>query len=165
VEISPSKEGFDFAWDVGTTYEGYGWFEDGALTVDWGDDHPVVYSVALDGRVLIGTWADGAATELLCRQGSAGGSRALGGEYRVLGTNPDGTLYSGTLTVNRDGSEYIVSWSVGESYRGTGTLSGNVLTVEWDDEYPVVYQLRENGALLVGAWADGGAAEYAWKEE
>ena len=43
------------------------------------------------------------------------------------------------------------------SYRGSGTLTGNVLTVNWGSSTPVVYALAEDGSLT-GLW-DAGLGE------
>ncbi len=81
------------------------------------------------------------------------------GMYDVYSTNPGGTLYAGTVKIVKSGSSYSLSWSVGESYSGTGTLQGNKLTVDWGDDYPVIYIVKENGRVLIGTWANGTATE------
>jgi len=52
---------------------------------------------------------------------------------------------------------------VEESYSGTGTLSGETLTVDWGDDYPVIYEVREGGNVLIGIWANGKATEVLCK--
>jgi hypothetical protein len=48
-----------------------------------------------------------------------------------------------------------MDWRVGtSSYRGTGTLDGNLLTVDWGSTQPLVYALREDGTLM-GLWGGG----------
>ncbi len=53
-----------FLWEVGNTYRGSGAFDGDELVVDWGQPDPVIYTVEADGR-LVGTWSNGAATEVL----------------------------------------------------------------------------------------------------
>ncbi len=57
------------------------------------------------------------------------------GTYVVNGTDPAGVEYSGTVTISpASGVDiYDVQWLVtGSIQRGTGRLSGNRLTVEWE---------------------------------
>ena len=64
------------------------------------------------------------------------GALALEGNYNCTGTNPDGTQ---TLT-------------------GTGALSGNTLTADWGDKWPVIYKVNVDGTLE-GTWSNGRATE------
>jgi hypothetical protein len=159
VEITESGDGYEFSWDVGESYGGTGSLGKNILTVDWGQESPVIYTVKQGGRVLVGMWADGAATETLVRQGDASGGIKVGGTYDVQGTTQDGAVYTGTVTVTQTGDTYNFSWEVGESYTGTGYLKEGKMTVDWGDEYPVVYEVRQGGNLLIGLWADGTATE------
>ncbi len=81
------------------------------------------------------------------------------GSYFAYGRNADGSAYDGTvqITQNADGT-YLVSWSVGTAYSGTGLLQGQVLTVEWGANYPAVYVVMPDGELH-GTWADGEGLE------
>ena len=80
------------------------------------------------------------------------------GSYKVEGRNADGSGYDGTVTITKHGKVYQLSWKVGNtSYRGSGTLTGNVLTVNWGSSTPVVYALAEDGSLS-GLW-DAGLGE------
>ena len=81
------------------------------------------------------------------------------GTYSCEGTNPNGTPYRGTVTIRRSGNTYYFNWSVGTTYSGQGTLSGDQLTVNWGDQYPVIYTVQEDGALLVGTWGNGTGTE------
>lgn len=59
---------YGFDWDVGDyTYAGIGLLKDGIMTVDWGDSSPVVYKVQQGGKVLVGTWSGGNATERMSK--------------------------------------------------------------------------------------------------
>ncbi|EQA38079.1 hypothetical protein LEP1GSC047_3919 [Leptospira inadai serovar Lyme str. 10] len=88
----------------------------------------------------------------------------IGGTYKVSGTNPNGSKYRGSVQIrqNDDGS-YNFAWTVGNSYSGTGTLDGNVLTVDWGDTYPVIYTVTSGGARLEGTWGDGTGTEILTK--
>lgn len=67
-QIVQQGEFVDVTWSIsGDTNGGDGRIEGRIVTVDWGDDTPVVYVVMPDGS-LHGTWADGTAFEKLTRQ-------------------------------------------------------------------------------------------------
>ena len=62
------------------------------------------------------------------------------------------------MEIERQGKAYHLSWEVGSSsYEGSGTLAGNLLTVEWGSSTPVVYALGSDGSLT-GLW-DAGKGE------
>jgi uncharacterized caspase-like protein len=160
VAVTPSGDAWRFTWWIGKQkFAGNGRFAGRMLVVDWGDAHPVIYTFGEDGR-LDGEWADGSATETLDLFGGAeaGEAPSPGGDYRVAGRNADGSTYDGSVTISRKGASYRLGWRVGSSsYRGTGTLDGNLLTVDWGDPTPVVYALAADGTLT-GLW-DAGRGE------
>ena len=82
----------------------------------------------------------------------------LSGTYRVEGRNPNGSAYSGTVTIEDDGFEVRMHWRVGRTYSGTGTREGRVLTVNWGASAPVIYVVNPDGTLY-GTWARGRALE------
>ncbi|NUM45256.1 MAG: hypothetical protein HUU38_11175 [Anaerolineales bacterium] len=55
------------------------------------------------------------------------------GEYAINGFDPDGNEYGGRLNVIlQDNGEYLLQWIISDSLQeGTGTLTGNQLTVTW----------------------------------
>lgn len=65
VEITQQGPAVKVVWRIGAeTYRGVGDIEGRTITVDWGDTTPVIYEVQADGT-LMGTWAGGAASEVL----------------------------------------------------------------------------------------------------
>jgi len=64
VSISSEGNRYRFVWRIssGQVLYGAGTLQGSALTVDWGDKHPVIYKVGNDGT-LRGKWANGTATE------------------------------------------------------------------------------------------------------
>ena len=59
----------------------------------------------------------------------------------------------------RQGSQYQLNWRVGSSsFRGTGTLQGNILPVDWGQSAPVVYAVAADGSLK-GLWSTGQGEE------
>lgn len=86
------------------------------------------------------------------------------GNYRVQGTNPNGSRYSGTLTLDRSGSLYLLHWKIGrDTFHGQGTLSGRTLTIDWGQPDPVIYQVMSDGTLD-GTWAKGQGKETLFPE-
>lgn len=98
------------------------------------------------------------ATPLLAQNTSQSGD--ISGTYSVLGRNPDGAAYSGSIELTATGNRYTGAWSIaGQDFRGSGTLDGRILTLHWaEGGDPVVYVLMPDGELH-GTWADGLALE------
>jgi hypothetical protein len=161
VALTPAGKQYRFTWWIGTkVYSGVGQFAGRMLVVDWGQRNPVIYSFGQSDN-LEGEWADGSATErlVLFSRAANGAVTPPEGAYAVAGQNPNGTRYSGAVTISRQGNRYQFDWRVGQSaYRGTGTLDGNVLTVNWGSATPVVYSLSADG-ILRGLWSGGRGAE------
>jgi TIR domain len=84
----------------------------------------------------------------------------ISGKYSMQGTNPNGTIYHGFVTIRRDGDRYRFDWviSTGDTYRGTGIFNGRSIVVDWGQQYPVIYQVGPNG-VLTGTWNGGTATE------
>ncbi len=83
----------------------------------------------------------------------------IAGEYFARGTNPDGSSYSGNVTITRKDDSYKFVWKIGSStYYGVGELKGDVLTVDWGQAQPVIYRVKPDGTLD-GTWAGGKATE------
>ena len=91
------------------------------------------------------------------QRGTAAG---LPGEYRITGSNPDGSRYSGTATIQLDRSgSYRVAWEIGsDQFSGTGTFMSKTLTVHWGTDAPAIYELQATGTLD-GTWAHGEGTE------
>lgn len=86
-------------------------------------------------------------------------SRKIEGQYSAMGRNPNGTTYSGIVTITKRSEAYLLVWKIGSTtYSGTGSLTGNMLTVEWGAPYPVIYAVQADGRLI-GTWNNGTATE------
>jgi uncharacterized caspase-like protein len=146
-----------FTWWIGTrVFSGVGQFAGRMLVVNWGASHPVVYTFGPRGT-LDGEWADGTATDRLelFARAAPGPAPTPGGRYSVSGRNPNGSRYSGTVSIARRAGRYEMEWRVGSnSFSGTGTLEGNLLTVDWGSAQPIVYALSDDGTLR-GMWSGG----------
>jgi hypothetical protein len=163
VSVALSGKDYEFKWWIGSrqVLNGKGRLVGRMLVVDWGATNPVmIYTLGNDGR-LDGEWADGRATETLdvFAPAAADPVPCLDGRYQVSGRNPNGSTYSGTVTIINEGSRYRLNWSIGtRGFRGTGTLNDNLLTVNWGSATPVVYAVSADGTLR-GLWAGGNAEE------
>ncbi len=81
------------------------------------------------------------------------------GNYDVVGYNPNGSQYKGSLTIKKQGDLYYVTWYIAaNTFNGKGYLKGNILTIDWGEPDPVIYTVQENG-ILKGTWANGAASE------
>ncbi|EMY15226.1 hypothetical protein LEP1GSC043_0473 [Leptospira weilii str. Ecochallenge] len=70
-------------------------------------------------------------------------SSSISGKYKVAGTNPNGSAYSGSVTVTESNGEYLFTWNVaGKTFTGTGTLEGSKLTVNWGESESVIYEVK-----------------------
>lgn len=79
------------------------------------------------------------------------------GTYNVSGTNPDGSLYNGTMTLTQvGGTSFRLSWNVGTgTIEGVGMVSGLTLAVVFslgeNQTAMGMYELRPSGELS-GIW-------------
>ncbi len=86
-------------------------------------------------------------------------SDKIPGDYFARGTNPNGSKYSGNVKISKKGTSYKFEWTIGSSkYYGVGKLNGNILTVDWGQQHPVIYKILEDGTLS-GKWSGGKASE------
>jgi hypothetical protein len=159
--IVPDGDQVRFTWWIGKdVFSGRGHFAGRMLVVYWGQKHPVVYDFR-KSAALSGEWADGKASEqlrLFARAADAA-VRPPEGRYKARGRNPNGSAYSGTVTIVPRGDRFDMEWQIGSStYRGTGTLDNNLLTVDWGSATPVVYALSSDGVLR-GLWEAGKGEE------
>ncbi|MCB1465082.1 MAG: caspase family protein [Nitratireductor sp.] len=160
VALAQDGDRFDVTWWIGRqVFHGTGQLAGRMLVVDWGAQHPVVYSFAGEGR-LNGEWADGSASERLTPVGiAASGAVPKPGRYAVQGRNPNGSGYKGWLNLDGDGERYELSWKIGrDSYSGSGIYRNGLLIVDWGGATPVIYALEKNGSLS-GLWEAGRGAE------
>ena len=83
----------------------------------------------------------------------------VAGAYSVEGRNVDGSPYRGMVLVQaRDDGKLEFFWRIGSFHRGIGTVDGKIVTVDFGDAFPAVYEIQSDGSLT-GTWANGRAAE------
>ena len=84
----------------------------------------------------------------------------LDGVYTVRGANADGSTYSGNAVIRLEGDCYRFRWLIanGDAFEGVGTRNGNIITVEWGQKSPVIYEIG-NDDVLYGKWDNGRGTE------
>lgn len=97
------------------------------------------------------------------RLGGADSSRAaqanIAGRYTASGRNPNGSTYSGHVSVEQRGGVYHFFWKIAnDNYQGKGSLDDGKFVIDWGDNYPVIYTLANDGRLM-GTWSNGKATE------
>src|SRR5215831_5810192 len=88
----------------------------------------------------------------------------IAGQYNVIGTNPEGSQYKGTLQVITHGDVYQFRWNAGAQYDGIGVQNGNVIAVAFANGAEgkgcgvVDYDIASDGSLN-GKWGYWGTNE------
>ncbi len=87
----------------------------------------------------------------------------LEGNYTLEGTDPNGTKYIGTVWITQSDGKYSVRWKTADqTFIGTGTLSGRILTINRQgpgaENGVIVYGMGDNG-MLKGTWGSGKGKE------
>src|SRR5256714_13597289 len=81
----------------------------------------------------------------------------VAGHYNIVGTNPNGATYKGTLEVIARGDVYQFKWNAGTQYDGVGVQNGNIIAVAFANGANgkgcgvVDYDIASNGSLN-GKW-------------
>src|SRR2546423_11476288 len=81
----------------------------------------------------------------------------VAGHYNIVGTNPNGATYKGTLEVITRGDVYQFKWNAGTQYDGVGVQNGNIIAVAFANGENgkgcgvVDYDIASNGSLN-GKW-------------
>jgi hypothetical protein len=88
----------------------------------------------------------------------------IAGKYNVVGSNPDGGVYKGTLEIIPHGDVYQFRWNAGTQYDGVGVANGSVVAVAFANGPNgkgcgvVDYEIGSDGALD-GKWGYWGTNE------
>jgi hypothetical protein len=88
----------------------------------------------------------------------------IAGKYNVTGTNPNGTVYRGTLEIIPHGDVYQFRWNAGTQYDGVGVVNGDVVAVSFaaganGKGCGVIDYLIRNDGSLAGRWGYWGTDE------
>ena len=104
---------------------------------------------------------------LLVAASARADSLTLSNHYGVVGTNPNGSKYTGTVDIQViSDTTFYIDWKIGDAvYKGFGMRQGNVLAATYSiNNAPglVIYNV-ENGGVFKGSWAlrgqDGNGTE------
>ncbi|MGE3988372.1 hypothetical protein [Pseudorhodoplanes sp.] len=148
--VLPRSDSVRLIWWVDNeTFSGVGELDRHALVVQWGEKYPVVYS-STDEGVLSGEWDDGAGNDTLelFAPLDPDPAPAPRGTYRLQGVKPDGSAYSGTVSISPADGAYLLVWQTAtETHRGKGKRQGNLLQVDRADGMPAIYALDTDGTL------------------
>ncbi len=161
-DVAIAKQGgvYQLSWTIGgsAAYAGVGLHVGDVLGVGWGPGGaPAVVVYRVNGGKLSGTWAAGARAGV--GEEDLDGPAGLSGTYRITrGKNPDGSSYTGSVTIKPHGKLYQLAWSIpGTSYAGVGILKGDVLSVGWGSgSVPGVVAYAVGAQSLDGVWANPG---------
>lgn len=88
----------------------------------------------------------------------------IAGNYNVVGTNPNGSPYRGTLEIIKHGDVFQFRWTAGSQYDGVGIVNGSVIAVAFANGPDgkgcgvVDYQIASDGGLS-GKWGYWGRDE------
>lgn len=112
----------------GEEYLGTGLVVDDILVVAYGDQacgvsaYDTPEPTLLDG--LTTRWGSDAVAQ------ERGEMPSLAGDYTVVGTNPDGSAYEGSLAITSESYHHSLNWQIGgTTYTGVGLLRGGVMGV------------------------------------
>jgi hypothetical protein len=88
----------------------------------------------------------------------------IAGKYNVLGSNPNATVYKGTLEVIKRGDVYQFRWNAGSQSDGVGIANGNIVAVAFASGANgkgcgvIDYSIQSDGTLD-GKWGYWGVSE------
>jgi len=83
------------------------------------------------------------------------------GHYRVVGTNPNGDRYTGSLEILTRGNVYEFRWNAGRQYNGIGVRNGKTVAVAFANGTDgsgcgvIDYKIMSDGTLD-GIWGNWG---------
>lgn len=83
------------------------------------------------------------------------------GKYKCEGKNPDGSTYTGTVTITKKNETYAVEWRIRDSLQtGVAIYNGGALSICWVTRHGgrvgmgvAAYQLQKDRRTFVGKWA------------
>jgi len=85
--------------------------------------------------------------------------KSIEGAYTVQGINPNGSTYRGNVVIWQEADYYKMKWQIGRNtFHGKGQRTGNILTINWGQQYPVIYKITDSG-VLNGTWQNGSGKE------
>ncbi len=161
--VTPHDDVYQFSWVSGkSSYEGVGVMTDDRVAVAYTDGDSgkgcgvVLYKIAADGTLdgKKGYWGINT-METETAKPSKGGGADLTGVYDILGKNPQGENYKGTLIVIQSGDGYTFDWEAGNKFSGFGIRAGSYIAVGFGGRQCsfVGYDVESDGTLN-GKWGN-----------
>jgi len=151
---------YTLAWQLANPFYGIGILNGNVLSGAFGGDGCAVATYTLDANsgAIDGAWASTNDGRLGYESGKPTQSSANVTEYTLTGTDPDGTPYTGTMTVTQtaDTAQLVQNFG-GSMVYGTAILQGNVISAVYGNDSCGVlgYIVGEN--RLDGEWTTFGS--------
>lgn len=134
----------------------------GAAYSDSPDYGLAMYTFSTAQSSLSGSWAMAATTEEVGEETILSfNPKVVVGSYDIQGTNPNGSAYTGTITITGTTAGYYnVQWNVGDvTTSGIALYEHPTLVIAFgpeDTNYGVVLYTEGIGGNLLGKWATNG---------
>jgi hypothetical protein len=161
--VTPHDDVYQFTWKSGkSSYDGVGVMTDDRVAVAFTDGDSgkgcgvVLYKIGSDGSLdgKKGYWGvNTMETEIAARTKGSGSD--LDGVYDIVGKNPQGQTYKGTLIVIQSGDGYTFDWDAGNKFSGFGIRAGSFIAVGFGGKQCsfVGYDVQSDGTLD-GKWGN-----------
>jgi hypothetical protein len=163
IEAAPKgNRRYMLSWEVPEgNYTGIGLVRDNHLYAAWGAKANGVMVVRREGNHWAADWLGTTQShQELGSEKFKGGGEALEGTHEVEGKNPNGSAYTGSVTIEKTGDTYAFTWTVaGETYPGIGidVGEGKVLVAYGKNNFGVIaYDMSNMDEVVQGRWAAHG---------
>lgn len=160
---------YELDWTIGnSTIRGLGVLHDGVLSVAYGTDGCNLFAILSQNQgVFAAVWANIADQQFGTEQvitSTAGETGPFQQTANVKGTNPNGSTYTGMVTMSETGILSNWTWKTMNNPYGIGILEPSTLTVAVAYQYKntdecgvVSYMVEQGPGTLVGIWARVGS--------
>lgn len=163
LEVIRQGDVYQFRWNAGPQYDGIGIANGGVVAVAFtqganGKGCGVVsYQILADGT-LDGAWGYWSVNERGTERAQRTSGSDVAGDYNIIGKNPNGSSYRGTLAVAAKAGGYSFVWSNNTS--GFGIKQGDTLSVGIGGPRCafVAYEIKSDGTLD-GVWGGYGSSK------
>ncbi len=157
--VTAHDDVYQFSWASGTkSYDGVGVLSDNRVAVSYTEGAEgkgcgvALFKIAPDGSMTSknGYWGE---NKMETETATRTSGNDLEGEYNIVGKNPKGETYKGTLKVTKDGDGYVFNWNTGNSFSGFGIRAGEFVAVGFGGSKCafVGYDVQPDGTLA-GKW-------------
>ncbi|MBK6751428.1 MAG: hypothetical protein IPG67_15875 [Acidobacteria bacterium] len=165
--VTPRDDVYQFTWASGSkSYDGVGVLSDNRVAVSYTEGANgkgcgvSLFKIAADGSMTSknGYWGENKMeTETATRTSGSD----LEGEFNIVGKNPKGETYKGTLKITKDGDGYVFNWNTGNSFSGFGIRAGEFVAVGFGGKQCafVGYDVQGDGTLA-GKWGSQNSKKF-----